>query len=171
MRQALPLSSALQGGPSGAPIAVPGDSDAPIARSRIDGYDQLDEATFVQLLDEVGPRGLGATVVRLLAGSTAATFLLGFLGYGLPLVTLLVVLTFVAAGDAGFAALDRRRRRRLVIDAALGLGFSERFATRVAHDLELMNRWLPREERTGLLGSWASEKQALVTALRRVKGG
>lgn len=157
------------GSPSGAPIAVPRERDEQVARSRIDGYHQLDEETFASLLDEVGPRGLGTTVVSLLAASTAATFALGWLVYGLPTVTLVVVLLFLAGGTWGSYGIDRRRRRRLVVEAALARNFSERFAVRLARDLELMKGWLPPEERPGPLASWPTEKEALVRALQRVR--
>lgn len=158
-----------QGGPSGAPVAVPQASEEQVALTRVDGYDQLDERAFRVLLDEIGPRGLVTTVVTLLSGSTAAPLLLAWLGYGLPGATLAAGLALLGGVTYGTARLDRRRRRRLVMDAAIDLGFSERFAARVARDLELMRGWLPPEERPGALASWPAEKEALVRALRRVR--
>lgn len=164
-------TAAVSGGPSGAPVAVPRDEVDQVAPSRIDGYDRLDEETFRGVLDDVGPRGLGTTVVSLLAASTAATFALGWLVYGLPTLTLVVVLLFLGGGTWGSYRIDRRRRRRLVVDAALGRGLSERFAVRLARDLELMKGWLPANERPGPLASWPTEKEALVRALQRVHEG
>lgn len=158
-----------QGSPSGAPVAVPRERDEQIAPSRVDGYDQLDEATFRRLLDEVGPSGLVTTVVTLLSATTAAPLTLGWLGYGLPTLTFVLGLVLLGGVSYGTARIDRRRRRRLVADAAVDLGFSQRFALRVARDLELMRRWLPKEERPGLLASWPEEKEALLKALRHVR--
>lgn len=158
-----------QGSPSGAPIAVPQASADQVALSRIDGYDQLKEEDFRRLLDEIGPPGLGTTVVTLLSASTAASFLLGWLAYGVPLFTLVSALVVLSGVTYGTARLDRRRRRRLVAGAAVDLGFTERFANRIARDLELMKGWLPPEERPAAFSSWPTEKEALVKALRHVR--
>lgn len=156
-------------GTSGAPVAVPRAHPEQVARSRIDGYHQLDEETFKKLLDEVGPRGLGSTVLALLSGSTASTVLLGFLAYGVdPLVTL-GSLTALAGGTWGGFDLERRRRQRRVVDVGLGLGLTGRFAERLSRDLELMKGWLPKEERPGPLASWPTERDALIRALSKVR--
>lgn len=148
---------------------MPRASEEQGALSRIDGYDQLSDEDFQRLLDEIGPPGLTTTVVSLLGASTAASFFLGWLAYGVPLATLLGALAVLGGVTLSSSRFDRTRRRRLVEGAALDLGFTPRFAARIARDLEHMKAWLPPEERPGALASWPAEKEALRKALRLVR--
>lgn len=155
-------------GLSGAPVAVSfGEDPPPGGAAVINGYHELSDAVFLDLLDEVGPRGVWGTAATLLGSCSAATLLVGGLAYQVSLLWLGASFASLAALLVGTFGWERRARRQALCACGRRLGLSAPFAAALAADLESPSRERegPRSEGGG--GSWPEERLALLRALQR----
>jgi hypothetical protein len=165
----LPLSEGSES--TGAPVAVPA-AGLPKAPARcIDRYEDLDEDTFLSLLEGVRPRHLRGRAFTLGGGAALLTYqsarLLGLIAlppaFFLVDAMLLGVYGLLLFGQATLL-------RRVVAQEAEALGIRASFAERIATDLPVLLATLPKHERPGLLAPWDEKKRALLKAFRHKQG-